>query len=202
MDAEIKEWLQDGAWFAAFAGLIVAIVKLWIELKAGRIQREGELRWRQAEAGKGLNDEMQTDERAWPAMQMLDSNSRSYEIREGEWVTITSEDVARALMQRTEEEGEDEKKKAIFIRDCFDTLFYFFAMFDHYISNSLILPDDVAYPVEYYVPRLAQIGPQVAAYLQEYGLQRAQDFLMRYPAWSSAMKAEASRPQGPARAAA
>ena len=45
----------------------------------------------------------------------------------------------------------------MFIQDCFDALFYFLAMFEHYIARSLIVSGDVAYPIEYYVPRMGQM---------------------------------------------
>ena len=60
--------LQAAAWIAAAGGLIVTILKFLSELREGRRQRERDLRWRQAEAGKSLNDEMQEDQRAWAAM--------------------------------------------------------------------------------------------------------------------------------------
>ena len=179
MDQITKDWLQAAGWLAGAAGLILAAVKFWSELRAARAQRERELRWRQAEAGKSLNDEMQTDDRAWPAMQMLDSPSRTYELREGHWVTITRDDVVAAFALHAQTDSE----KVVFIRDCFDTLFYFFAMFDHYISSSLIVPADVAYPVEYYVPLMAEMHSQITSYFQRYNLHRARRFLERYPAW-------------------
>src|SRR5262245_18644605 len=56
--------LQNMAWLAAGAGAIIATIKLWSELRQGREQSARDLRWKQAEAGKSLNDEMLTDPQA------------------------------------------------------------------------------------------------------------------------------------------
>ena len=182
MDQGLKDWLQAGAWIATAVGLIVTVVKFWSEIRQGRLLRERELRWRQAEAGKSLNDEMQTDERAWAAMQMLDSERREFELPNEEKVIITQDDLARAL----DPANDNNDEKSMYIRDCFDNLFYFMAMLEHYISSTLIREDDIAYPIEYYVPLMAEFRPQIAAYLNRYGLWRTCVFLERYEAWHKA----------------
>lgn len=179
MDQGLKDWLQATAWIATAVGLIVTAVKFWSEFRQGRLQRERDLRWRQAEAGKGLNDEMQTDDLAWAAMQMLDSERREFKLPNGETVTIMQADIATALDPETRSTDD----KSIYIRDCFDTLFYFLAMLQHYIANTLIRYDDIAYPIEYYVPLMAKFKPQIANYLSKYNLWRTREFLERYEAW-------------------
>lgn len=186
LDDTAKNWLQAIAWLAAGIGAAVAIIKLWTESRASREQRERDLRWRQAEAGKSLNDEMQTDNQAWPALQMLDSPERVFTVETGERLTISHADIARAL---TEEEPGDEidRLKLAYIRDCFDTLFYYFAIIDHYIANTLIREGDVAYPLEYYVPLLTRLKTPVTGYLLRYKLSRALQFLKRYREWNDTL---------------
>ena len=182
MEQGLKDWLQAGAWIATAVGLVVTVVKFWSEFREGRLQRQRDLRWRQAEAGKNLNDEMQTDHRAWAALQMLDSARRKFKLPNEETMTITQGDISKALDSANVSTDE----KSIYIRDCFDCLFYFMAMLEHYISNTLILQDDVAYPIEYYVPLIAKFKPQIAAYLKKYKLGRTSIFLNRYQAWRDA----------------
>lgn len=179
------KWLQATAWLAAAVGAIVTAVKFWTELRASREQRERDLAWRQAEAGKSLNDEMQTDEKAWPALQMLDSDERVYAISDRKELTIRTSDIPKALMER-DIENPLEREKFTYIRDCFDNLFYYFAIMDHYIASTLIRETDISYPLEYYVPRLASFAPQVVAYLHRYNLHRAEKFLNRYSEWRDA----------------
>ena len=167
------------AWLAAAATFLITALRILAELRQSREQRAMELRWKQAEAGKSLNDEMQTDERAWPAMQMLDSAEREFNVSESRTIRVSHGDISVALNPATPSDP-----KINFIRDCFDTLFYFFAMFDHYIRSGLIREDDVAYPLEYYVPLLAQHRAAVECYLAHYKLKRVLDYLLRHPAWS------------------
>jgi hypothetical protein len=180
-----KDWLQALAWLATAVGAIVAAFKFRSELRLGRLQRERDLRWRQAEVGKSLNDEMQTDTRAWPALQMLDSERRDYLIADGHTTSVSREDVRRALDPTRYVQSE----KDDFIRDCFDTLFYFMALMHHYIDTSLISEEDVAYPLEYYVPLLAKMHREVSAYLSEYNLWRTHAYLQRYDAWPESGRA-------------
>jgi hypothetical protein len=182
MNQMVKDLLQAAAWIATFGGVVVALVKFLAEIRDTRQQRERDLRWRQAQAGKALNDEMQTDAKAWAALQMLDSPSREYSPKEGKILTVATDDISAALDPAAHVPGETDE----FIRDSFDTLFYFMAMFEHYISSGLIRPDDVAYPMEYYVPLLARHYRAVSAYLDKYDLWRARKFLERYPAWHDA----------------
>jgi hypothetical protein len=178
LDGNVKDWLQALSWGAAAIGVGVAGLKFWTELALGREQRERDLRWRQAQAGKSLNDEMQTDPKAWPALQMLDSEERKYSIAETEMVTVSRADIRRALNPDTYVES----TKDSFVRDCFDALFYFMAMIDHYVSTTLIREEDVQFPLEYYVRQLQEFQPEVAAYLRAHGLWRTQAYLDRHPA--------------------
>jgi hypothetical protein len=214
MNPTLKDWLQAGAWVATAVGLIFTALKFRSEVKERETQRvkeqearkrqrqkeieqrdnelkqraneqkqrKDDLRWRQAQAGKSLNDEMQTDPKAWPAMQMLDSSERRYILPSVERVSISKQDVRAALDVNTTAGDE----KSVYIRDCFDSLFYFMAMMEHYISSTLILYEDVAFPMEYYVPLLANFRREVAAYLDKYKLTRTVEFLKRFPAWTGA----------------
>jgi len=185
MDQFVKDWLQALAWFATAIGVLVTALKALSELEATRLQREQDLRWRQAEVGKALNDEMQVDKLAWPALQMLDSDSRTYKTRAGSEVEVAQRDISPAL----DPAGGRDDEKSEFVRDAFDTLFYFMAMFEHYTASGLVRAEDVAYPMEYYVPLLANHYDAVSRYLTRYNLWRTTKFLDRYQAWRSASEA-------------
>lgn len=185
LDQGLKDFLQAAAWVAAALGALVAAAKFWSELRLGREQRARELRWKQAEAGKNLNDEMLTDPEAWPALQMLDHERKEFPLASGETVRITDEDLRRALDPSLQTEDE----KDMYIRRCFDSLFYFMTLLQHYIKITLILPEDVAFPLNYYVPLLAKLSPVVARYLKAFDTGQAQAFLERYPAWTAAGRA-------------
>jgi hypothetical protein len=177
LDENLKNWLQAIAWIAASIGVVITVIRFWSELRLGRIQRESDHRWKQAQAGKSLNDEMLTDPLAWPALQMLDSDGRVFKLPSGEAVAICLADVRNAL----DPNSVDEKME--FIRDCFDSLFYYLAMMEHYTNRTLVNAEDVAYPLDYYVPLLNTMRPQVDAYLNKYELRRAINYLARFETW-------------------
>lgn len=160
MDQNAKEWLQAGAWIATALGVVVAVWKLRSDARATREQRNRDLRWRQAEAAKKLNDEMMTDVESWAAMQMLDYSGRTFKLPSNTSAVITHDDVASTLNPMAVITDE----KEIFIRDCFDKLFYHIAMLEHYISSTLIRAEDVAFPIEYYVPLLAKFKSDAEGY--------------------------------------
>jgi len=184
----LKDWLQAISWIAASIGVVVAFLKFMTEIRAGRIQRENDLRWKQASAGKELNDEMLKHPEAIAAMQMLDYTSRAYDIPGHRPVSITHDDLRFAL----DPNNEVKKPHHIYIRDCFDRLFYYMTMLDHYILQTLVRPDDVSYPLEYYIPRLANFKREIELYLNHFKLSRTQKYLSRYPTWSTPEAADST----------
>jgi hypothetical protein len=171
--------LQAAAWIGTAVGAIVAAFKLWSELRLGRKQREQELRWKQAEAGKSLNDEMLEDPLAKAAMQMLDYAGTSFELPSGKQETIAISDLRVALDPKNKATG----GKYLYIRQCFDSLFYYMATMEHYTACKLIISEDIAFPLEYYVPLLAKLRKVVDLYINEYHLDRVRLFLERYEDW-------------------
>jgi hypothetical protein len=95
-------WAQILAWLAATATFLVTAFRIVAELRETREQRASELRWKQEEVGKSLNDEMQTDERAWPAMQMLDSVEREFAVSESLAIRVNQADIGIALDPATQ----------------------------------------------------------------------------------------------------
>jgi len=185
LDKDLKDWLQAIAWIAAAIGAFVAAIKFWSELRLGREQRNRELRWRQAEAGKSLNDEMLIDQWAWPALQMLDDDGREFELPSKRRTQITHDDLRRAL-DPSIPMGSVDREKDTYIVECFDSLFYYMSTLEHYISSTLIIPEDVEFPLDYYMHHLSKFRPVVEKYLQEFRLVKAFAFLRRYPAWEGA----------------
>jgi hypothetical protein len=185
IDPEAYRWLQAGAWLATAIGATVAAVKLWSELRLGREQRARDLRWKQAEAAKALHDQMLDDPESRLALQMLDYTGRSFEFpTEREWV-VTEADLMQALNPATDGTSTGDVKVTD-IRYCFDGLFYYLAALHHNIASTLILTEDVAFPLDYYVPLLAEYRPELEAYFAAYRLHQTKAFLQRYEAWNAA----------------
>ena len=81
----------------------------------------------------------------------------------------------------------DQKEKDQYIVDCFDGLFYYMSTLEHYINSSLVIYEDVAFPLDYYMPLLAEFASVIDPYLDKYEQGQARRFLDRYPAWTEAV---------------
>ncbi len=175
-------WIQSLSWLGVFLTAIVAAFKFFSEQRHNREQRarelkqsELELRWKQASSGKALLDELLTDVNAQAAMRMLDWDDLEYEVTRGKLETISEADYLKAL--RTTNLNFSDKEK--YIRNCFDSLFYFMAMFEHYTRSQLVALEDVAFPLDYYIRIMNRNRAVFENFLEHYHLQRSHEFIKR-----------------------
>ena len=147
------EWVQLLSLLIGIIGGLIAASRAIIELRENRIQRMRELRWRQAKVGKEALDELFTHPSSEKAVFMLDwaSGKREYELEKGQRVTISYPEILSAIQK---DASSDLSPKEVFIRDCFDYLFYFLDRIEHYIAIGLITLDDVAIPLKPYVRQI------------------------------------------------
>src|SRR5262249_44293221 len=124
---------QVAAWMVAVGGGLIAAGIAIHQAFENRKLRERELRWKQAESGKRLIDEIFHEAGSNAATLMLDSWHRNYAI-EGKETKIAWKDVISAL---NVESFQHEDKRDIFVRDCFDLLFYYLDGFEHFIQAGL-----------------------------------------------------------------
>jgi hypothetical protein len=151
-----KDWIQAASWISAVAAGVIGVIKILIELRQSRLQRAQELRWRKAEAAKSLNDELLSDKGALAATTMLDWDGREFEIEGGVKTPITLKDMLTSLRTTNTTFSGPE----MFVRDSFDSLFYYLGIFEHYISRGLVDFMDVEQPIEYYVKLMAANRPE------------------------------------------
>ena len=170
------------SWIAAVIGIVVAIIKYVSEQKQNRLQqglqldqRRLELRWKQAEAAKKMLDEMLEDPLAKAAMTMLDWDDLEYDIKTNVYAWIQQEEYLRALRTK----GLDFSDKEAYIRNCFDSLFYFMAMMEHYIKSDLVLLEDIAFPLDYYLKIMNRNRDVFLNFLNHYNLKGSLDFMTR-----------------------
>lgn len=142
------------------------------EQQQATVQRRGELRWKQAAAAKALNDEMLEDPQAGTAFRLLDYPSAPIKV-DGTDVRITPQQILQALDPSIP--ARDPTSRTI--REAFDSLFYYLATMEHYEASSLVLPVDVAYPLDYYHWHFERLRAPFDAYVGWYGLERTAKFL-------------------------
>ena len=89
-DDNLGKWIQAASWGATLvgiiltmAGLLLTVSKFRSDLKMARDQRDRDLRWKQAEAGKQLNDELLADAEVKAALHMVDFPGREFKLPSG-----------------------------------------------------------------------------------------------------------------------
>ena len=125
---------------------------------------------------------MLSDAPACAAMDMLDSWSRAFDVAPGQREVITAERWLQALHVSPDTADDP---VTLFVRDSFDSLFYFMAMFEHYVDHQFVHFRDVVFPLDYYVRILAEDRDLHTAYLTTYGMSESLRFLARFPTSAS-----------------
>src|SRR5689334_14801935 len=119
---------QLGTWIVGIIGGLVAATVAIAQQIQNRRQRERELRWKQAECGKKLIDEIFHDPYSNAATLMLDSWQRSYSVPDAGKMDIDWDDHVRPALNVDSWDNEDPKSS--FVRDSFDMLFYLLDRFE------------------------------------------------------------------------
>jgi hypothetical protein len=75
------------------------------------------------------------------------------------------------------EASQPQQTRAV-VRDAFDGLFYFLALFAHCIDSGLVRLKDVRYSADYYVSIMQRFNREVfERYMTTFEMTRAQDFI-------------------------
>jgi hypothetical protein len=186
-----RDDVQAAAWaVAALAGLF-GMWRAVVELRHSTKQRDLDLRWRQAEMGKKILDEL-GDSAAHSALTMLDWNGRIY-MNAG----VPTQPITHAIRRdslRTVNTIFDPKSDALLIRDAFDVLLDRFERIEHFIRIELIRFEDIRQPLSYYIRKLAHNDerPVIEKFLEEYEFTLARNFLERFKEWHSVQQGKPS----------
>lgn len=196
LDPFWKDVAQTGAWSVAIVGGLIAAAKAihesrlnreqrdraLDEAREARAQRNRDLRWRQAQVGTELVDKALNDPQAWDAAQMIDWEDREFKISDGTRVTVTLDDVARALRPYRDKCD----LKDAYIREAFDALFYRYSSFERALNIDLVTFDDVATPAQYYIREMSKRRSVYEAYMSTFGFAAALRFANRFESWKAA----------------
>lgn len=189
LDPVIKDIITlVGTCITIIGGFVAATIAIY-NLILNRKIREKELRFKQAQMGKQIIEEMFDDEAAGNALLMIDFERRSYEIGSRKKAIITRDEVVAALNP----EIQHEDFKTIFIRECFDGLLYYLDRFEHFIKIGLTTFDDVAVPLQYYATIMSKQKSAFINYIVITQFERALHFLDRFSAWKFVKAKESNR---------
>jgi len=148
-----KDVIQALSWIGAVVGVLVAAFKGITEVRESRLQRERELRWKQANLGREIIDEI-FDPKSFAgiALDMLDYApfGRSFGAipADNDDKIVRMDDIKRAL----DLTNVSMTKKDIYIRECFEWMFYYLERLAYFVEIELLTIEDVRFPLEYYAP--------------------------------------------------
>ena len=180
-----KDYVQMLVWIVTSVGAAIAAWKAIAEMRKANIERmeartnrERDLRWRQAEAGKKLIDELLSNSKAADALRILDLDG--HEIALGaNGASIRTSHATLSHHLRTKNLTLTPEDLAV--RERFDELLGAFDRLEHYVKIDLTLPDDVLPPFEYYADISGTLKEAMSKYAIFSKCSRAVDFLRRYP---------------------
>ncbi len=181
----LKDWIQLVSWGVAIVGGLIAAFVAINQSRTNTKQRESELRWKQANLGRELVDEMFKTP-AEKALLMVDYNDvgRTFdEIPEGEQSVFLADILVALDINKI-----NSTARSIYIRECFEELFYTFERLEYFIQNNLLTFDDVSCPTEYYVEVMVGQKDTYLAFLKYAKYRRAILFLDRFPQWKEAQQ--------------
>jgi hypothetical protein len=182
MDSDLKDWSQIGAWAIASIGGVIAAGKAVWEIRRSRIDREAEFRWKRAELGKSVLDEIWKQPLARSALRMLDWTGLTYPRGDQQTGVIDHALMFRSLRPTSGPFSPDEQ----FVRDCFDELFDGFERLEHFVQIRLILFEDIDSRLRYYISLLARNKQVYQKFLKKYGFILACALLERFESWKPA----------------
>lgn len=172
-------WIRASSWLVASIGGSVAAFKAIFELRENRFQKERELRFKQAEAGKKLLDELFDDKEAMRALNMLDFNFMIHKDEDGNGIPVNRNEIPEAIQNI---DGQEDPKTVMIVRS-FDALFYCLNLFEHFIEVGLTKEEDLAVPMEYYAKLLAENKSVYVEYIRKNTYLKSLSFLNRFSDW-------------------
>jgi hypothetical protein len=176
------------------------------------IQASLELRWQQAKLGKKINDEFQDNPNAGVALLLLDyadTEPYRFKSRMDEDIQVTKHEVLQVLSDLTSAEQTKRKPPRVLktandfsstenmhreskltraVGQCFDSMLYYFAQFEHYLEIGLLQFEDLEFPSRYYIDRIAkddEYKKQLKNYVEAFRLNEAERFMARFSSWNA-----------------
>jgi hypothetical protein len=144
---------------------------------------EQELRWKQAKLARKMMDAIFDYDPSNDAWRMVDGEEQGYKDSQGNQYHITIGMVDHALrVPWTDDSGGPE----VYVRWCFDALFYYLEQIEHSIQLGHLRFEDVEASAGYYVALMGKNGElkeRFQKYAEVIRFRRAVQFLEGFPDW-------------------
>ncbi len=185
-----KDRFDIGSKSVAILGGILSIIALVVTLHLNNQQRAidtdqraKELRWNQAKLAKDLVDAVMSDKKAFNALRMTDWSKFDYSVDGGPKGEIKFGDVMYALDPKHDEQL---LTNHVYIRECFDRLFYHMGEIKRSVRNGLVKFEDIKSPLDYYIDQMRKNEEPYKMYSEYMKHLKHQDALILYDCYPTA----------------
>ena len=144
------------------------------------LQREQELRWKQAELARTMLDGIFDYDPSNDAWRMVDGETDGYNDSRGNTHRISMDLVRSSLPGAW---NDDSGGPQVYVRWCFDALFYFLEQLEHSVQLGILRFEDLKAPLAYYVALMAKDKKMFQDYAERIGFHRAVQLMERFPDW-------------------
>jgi hypothetical protein len=144
------------------------------------LQREQELRWKQAELARTMLDGIFDYDASNDAWRMVDGETEGYNDSRGNSHHIDMNLVRASLPG---DWNDDSGGPQVYVRWCFDALFYVLEQLEHSVELGILRFEDLEAPLAYYVALMAKDKKIFQDYAERIRFHRAVLLMERFPEW-------------------
>jgi hypothetical protein len=172
--------------FAKLVGVVGGLIAVFTgiyQFAQSNVNNARDLRWKQAEAARGMINKMMDDE-GWKAMEMMDwdDEGRDYEIN-GVKEKVNANAVYTAL------EKSESSDKDRYIIDRLDRTFFLVSQLESAVRSDLVRIEDVRFPLSWYAEkRMCPRKQLFEAYMKENAAPETLQFFERLNEWRNCNK--------------
>jgi hypothetical protein len=148
--------------------------------RAKLVQREQELRWKQAELAREMLDAIFDYPPSNDAWRMVDDEEDGYKDSQGRPHRINLDLVRKALPKPW---GDEHGGPGVYVRWCFDALFYYLEQIERALQLGILRFEDVDAAASYYIALMAKDKNLFEKYAEVIRLKGAAGFMNRFPEW-------------------
>ena len=154
------------------------------------VQREQELRWKQAKLARTMLDGIFDYPPSNDAFRLVDGETVGYKNSRGKSYDIEMSLVRESLPGKWNEDSESPQD---YVRWCFDALFYVLEQLEHSVQLGILRFEDLEAPLAYYFALMAEDKKIFQDYAERIRFHRAVLLMERFPEWRTPKCAAANQ---------
>ena len=166
--AEIKDIAETAMYMVTALGAPIAAIWTLLQWREALQQRKVEFRWKQADLGRQLLDQLFDEPVAGVALELIDGELEFIETPEDGKIRIESNQIINALSNQDNESSVDK-----YIRKAFDYLLYYLERFEVMTRSNLVEIEDISIPTKYYCMKMKPYMKEISTYANKTGYYNA-----------------------------